>query len=858
MFLRVLVISLLVVVVSTCGSPPAERSEAGPKDESVKKKVSGAYEALTWLAESRAYPNEKLPASSYYEGWLEAQSKFEDEQAKSDMQPWASMGPHNRAGRMLAIAFNPQNPNTILAGSASGGLWRSYTAGAGVAAWERVETGFPALGVSCVNYAPGDSTTIYIGTGEVYNGGGVGNGAAFRSARGTYGIGILKSTDGGDTWQPSLDWTLDQNRGVWSVEVDPTNADIVMAATTEGVFRSEDAGETWAQTLDVSMVMDLIIHPTNSSLMLAACGNFNSLGKGIYRSANGGVTWTQILDSDFPSSFAGKIDMAFAPSDPDIVYASIGNGFTPFSPDNATWLLRSENFGQDWELRTTTDYSRWQGWFSHDVAVSPIDPDFIICTGIEVWRSFDGGLSLDPVSVGGTGFSNPDIGGPDGIPEYVHSDAHDVIFHPVDGNRLFIASDGGISESIDGGTTFIGRNGQLQTTQFYNGFSNSYQDSTLALGGLQDNNTIIWQGDKRWATRVGGDGSWTGINFTNDQIIYGSSQGLRISRSDDRGESFFGIFALEGEAAAFIAPYVVAQNNSNILYAGAQRVHKSENGGFTWFVPNENALDGNVVLSMATAATNDEVVYAATAPLVQDPSIYVSTDGAVTWTNITGNLPNRFPNDLTVDPNDAATAYVVYSGFGTGHVFKTTDFGQSWTDITQDLPDVPTNAVVVDPLDSDHIYLGNDIGVFSSIDGGESWSAFQDGLPAAVLVFDLTISPVNQKLRVATHGNGAYERDLISQQPSSSNEIANAEAFGLELFPNPVANQLNVLLNLETSQVGTIRVYDAVGRQIWETRNGFDFVQSQQAIDVSDWQAGVYYLRMQVGTDVATQRFIVE
>ncbi|MEO0787507.1 MAG: T9SS type A sorting domain-containing protein [Bacteroidota bacterium] len=839
--------ALLLVssLLTTCGSPKEEN----------ENRISGAFEALNWLAEARQYPSDKLADASYYEGWEAAQLMFAEEQAKPATEPWASIGPHNRAGRMLAIDFNPQNPNTIWAGSASGGLWRSYNAGAGLNAWERIETGFPALGVSCIDHAPNDSMTIYIGTGEVYNGNGVGTGAAYRSTRGTYGIGILKSTDGGETWAPSLDWTLDQNRGVWSVEVDPTNANIVMAATTEGVYRSTNAGQTWQRTLEAPMVMDLIINPDDPDLMLAGCGNFLSEERGIYRSSDGGVSWVQITDTDIPVDFAGKIQLAFAPSDPDIVYASIGNGFS-FS-DGATWLLRSSNFGSSWDLQTNIDYSRWQGWFSHDVAVSSTDPDFIICIGIEIWRSYDGGQTLDRVSFGGTGFQNPDIGGPDGDPQYVHSDAHDVIFHPENGNRLFIASDGGITESIDGGTSFIGRNAKLQTAQFYNGFSNSYQDSTLALGGLQDNNTIIWQGDKRWATAVGGDGSWSGINIENDQILYGSSQNLRIARSDNGGLDFFSIFQPEGETTTFIAPYVVAQSDPDIMYAGAQRVYRSEDGGFNWSLPNEEFLDGNPILSMAVAASDEDVVYAATAPLVQDPGAFVTQNGGQDWTNITSGLPNRFPNDLTVDPNDPATAYVVFSGFGTGHIFKTVNYGQDWTDISQDLPDVPTNAVVVDPFDSDHIYVGNDIGVFASTNGGDSWSAYQDGLPEALLVFDLSISPVNRKLRLASHGNGAFERDLLFENPSSSNEIANADRIGLELFPNPANEQLRIRLADNRLPVRTLSIYDAAGRQVWTSMASETLLAEQQTINVSDWPAGTYYLRANLGNELATRSFLV-
>ncbi|KAA3640083.1 MAG: hypothetical protein DWQ02_02600, partial [Bacteroidetes bacterium] len=209
------------------------------------KKISGAYEALNFLGDRQIFPFEKLPERSYYAAWEAIQDMPEAVPSmREEVDPWETMGPHNRGGRTLALAMNPQNPNTILAGSASGGLWRSYSGGTGVDAWERVHIDFPVLGVSSITYAPGDSMTIFIGTGEVYNYYAAGTGAAFRNTRGSFGIGILKSTDGGVSWEKSLDWTLDQNHGVWAIRIAPSNPEIIYAATTEGVYRSTDGGDS--------------------------------------------------------------------------------------------------------------------------------------------------------------------------------------------------------------------------------------------------------------------------------------------------------------------------------------------------------------------------------------------------------------------------------------------------------------------------------------------------------------------------------------------------------------------------------------------------------------------------------------
>lgn len=227
------------------------------------------------------------------------------------------------------------------------------------------------------------------------------------------------------------------------------------------------------------------------------------------------------------------------------------------------------------------------------------------------------------------------------------------------------------------------------------------------------------------------------------------------------------------------------------MYAGSSNLAKSNNAGGTWEVINAgNLLDGNPILSIEVSPENDNVVYAGTAPYGgQRGHLFVTQDGN-SFTDVTGDLPDRFPTDITVDPTNPAVAYVVFSGFGTGHIFKTMDFGDTWEDISDNLPDVPTNAVIVDPLFPNHVYVGNDLGVFVSTVGGTAWEAYQEGLPTATMIFDLKISQPNRKLRVATHGNGAYERDLLEEVVAV--EDTEERTRQLTAFPNPVQDVTTV------------------------------------------------------------------
>jgi hypothetical protein len=728
-----------------------------------ERKISGAYSALNFWSEQRAYPHGSIPNVSHYAAFEHSRQNIRKVPFRVEPYPrWQAIGPHNLGGRTLAVAFNPLNPGTIYAGSASGGLWRSYTGGRGANAWEYVKTGYPVLGVSSIAFAPDDSSTIYIATGEVYNYQGAGTGAAYRATRGTYGIGVLKTTNGGKTWKKSLDWSYNQQHGVWVVRVDPLFPSIVWAGTTEGTYKSTDAGNSWTQVHDVIMVTDLVINPDDPDIVFIACGNFESEAYGIYRTMDGGATWTK-MTSELPETYKGKAMLAIYPSSPNIVYASIGNGFSSY--EGRSWLCRTTDNGDSWTVRSTEDYSQWQGWFAHDVAINPTDPDEIIAVGINIWKSTDGGSTLSQISTEDWYYGRIPPEGPEGPPTYAHVDHHDVVYHPSNPDIIYFGNDGGIFRTVNGGSTYESCNGGYQTGQFYAGFSSSWTDSLLSIGGLQDNSTAIYDGQLAWKVRlIGGDGAWTAIDPGDETVMYGSWQYLSMVKSVNGGDSWPYYIPPPGSSriTCFIAPFVLAFDDPDILYAGRDIVYKSTTGGTSWSSTNSGSpLDGNPVLAMALSHQTSDVVYAATAQYYERPGVFRTTDGGETWDTITGELPDRYPGDLAVDPIDDATVYIVFSGFGTSHVFRSTDYGSHWEDIDRDLPDVPTSAIAIDPLHPDHLYIGNDIGVYVSTDGGTSWFAMRHGLPEAVIVMDLSISPLNRKLRIATHGNGAFEHFLI-------------------------------------------------------------------------------------------------
>ena len=352
--------------------------------------------ALDWWGAQRAYPKRTIPDAAYGIAMEQARS-FRTRlggAVEDGVAPWAAIGPTNVGGRTLCLAFRPGDPNVLYAGSASGGLWKSTTGGVGADAWDPVDTGFPVLGVATIAIDPGNPDVMYIGTGEGYSYQGSDGGEVNRLTRGSYGVGILKTQDGGVTWTHSLDWTYNQSRGVWTIQIDPTNTSRLYAATTEGVYKSVDAGGSWSLVNPVLMATDVRIHPATPSTVWAAHGNFGTTGHGIYRSSNSGQTWTK-LAAGLPASWTGKVQLAISPIAPYAVYASVANSDVGFG------LYRWAPATSSWSLQNATDYAQFQGWYSHYVVVSPFSTGTLF-TGKVTW---DAGVSgkLFAITINATG-----------------------------------------------------------------------------------------------------------------------------------------------------------------------------------------------------------------------------------------------------------------------------------------------------------------------------------------------------------------------------------------------------------------------------------------------------------------------
>lgn len=731
-----------------------------------------ALEAFENWYNQRAMPFDVLPMNKYREAVSFVKQRMLREKSlevfQGDTSQWVSIGPHNVGGRILAIAIDPESTNIVWLGAAGGGLWKSVTSGVGASAWQYVHTGYPSLAVSSIAIHTDDPSIMYIGTGEigsVYSRAQVGT----PGARSTYGMGVLKSTDRGNTWmQTSLTWDFSEITAVQKVVINPLNPNTVYAATTEGTYKTTDGGTTWNRVHNVLMAMDIVMNPLDTAVLYAAYGQRNSSpNAGLYKTTDAGATWV-LQGGALPTTNFGRTSLAISPSNPNIVYASVAHAVS----SQLYGLYRTTDAGLSWTLQNnTTNYLGGQGWYDNIIAVHPTNPDIVICAGLDIYKSTNGGVTLTQKSYWYLGYEGVILPGEDeGPAQYVHADHHAIVFDPSNPSTIYFGTDGGIFVSTDGGEYFDGCNGGFATTQFYNGFANAATDSFIALGGLQDNGTVKYEGTTAWNKVYGGDGGWCAIDPINKNILYEEYIYLAISKSTDGGYNWFSITSglppNNSSNANFIAPFVISPSSSNILYAGAKAVYKTTNGGNFWF-PASPEFNGVPIACIGVSYTSSDTLMAGTGsgslgatPLFE---IYASVNGGANWSNVTGSLPNRYPTDISFDPSNSATAYITYSGYGVSHVFKTTNVGQSWEDISSNLPDIPVQCIVVDPLYPQHLYIGTDVGVFRTTNSGEEWFEYSLGMPIAMIT-DVTISPTNRVLRASTFGNGVYERKLPQAQ----------------------------------------------------------------------------------------------
>jgi len=729
------------------------------ESEEEEEKESGVDKQLSMWFLARAYPDPYCLGKKYLEGWEQAIAirNTQENTRLSNLNggSWQSIGPSQTiGGRILCIAVNPIKSTSIIVGSASGGMWRTYDGGNN---WQPIVTHQPVLGVSSVVYNPSDTSIIYAGTGEVYRVDSTGTtpnpgntGFNVWKTRGTYGIGILKYAGG--VWTTVLNKTTDQLFAIQTIKIDPANANIVYACATDGLYKSTNAGANWTRILDATYVTDVVI---NGSNIVASVGNLGNTVKGIYKSTNGGTSFTKVT-TGLPASFQGFIKFAWLSG--NTIFATIG-----VSKTATTEIYRSTDFGSTWAGLSSTSHTQWQYWCAHTVAINPFNTDQLIFGGVKAYT----------YTVSNTTKSSA---------LSVHDDIHDIEFDPVNTGTVYLAGDGGMYKSTNSGTSWNKINNGLAATQFYASLGVSTTNATLFVGGLQDNGQVMYNGST-WTmlSYGGGDGTSCAIDPSNNSNILASRDARQIFRSSNGGSTGSAVTTYWGSSAdsrtGFVAPIAFSASNSTIVYQGSDNLHKSTNSGASFsndtYSTATNYIDAKnkTAITLAVSPTNPNKVYVSTSNFAQydndvdnlyvtgTPNVLKTTTGNTPFTSIMGTgantLPNRFVMDFAISKTYDDSVFAAIGGFGTSHVYVTGDGGANWKPVGTGLPDVPFNAVMIDAINPQVLYAAGDMGIYVSPNRGVTWYDYNGGLWDAVQVMDIQPT-ADGKLVIATHGKGAF------------------------------------------------------------------------------------------------------
>lgn len=750
------------------------RSIAAPEEET-REEGGGPALRLDWFTEQRAYPSDRLPTEARLKAYDEMQrmAQLLDSQTQ---ETWTNIGPApmrdsvigqqqvDVTGRVTALAVDPRDPNVIYLGAAQGGLWKSSDDGT---SWTPLTDDQPSLAVGAVTLAPQNPDIIYVGTGEPH-----------ASLDSYYGAGILKSSDGGKTWQ-QLGAREFTGLGISAIIVHPSDANKVYVASSaavgavgprlpsQGVFQSTDGGQTWRGLRICSScygASDLVMDQSNPLTLYAAFWF-----QGVFKSTDGGQTWHQ-LTNGLPAQHLARIELAIAPSNPSVLYA----GFDMSIPGQYTGaqVFKSTDGGNSWQhLSRAPNYCGGQCWYDNIIAVHPYNPDIVYLGGSAKYISLPR-WSIREVIVRSTdgGSSWWDLSPNDTAARTLHPDMHAIAFDPQNPQALWIGNDGGVWKSTDGGLTWINKNSNLATLQFI-GVATHPTDPNVIFGGMQDNNKAKYEGSTVWEAMDAGDGGYAAIDPFDSRYLYGTRYGISFQRNERGGTKPFSEWPVKtsgidlNDRSLFYPPFAVDPSTPGVLYFGTHRLYRTTNRGDRWQAISGDLTRGGSRAGVSTIAVSPSapsVLYVGTS----DGQIHVTTDLGKHWDNATkAPLPNRFVSEVIVSPSSSRTAYAVFNGFNThtpfnpGHVFQTTDGGASWRDISANLPDIPVLCIALDRDAPGTIYVGTDLGVFHSTNTGASWVPFSNGM-ANVAVFDLALNPDTNVLVAATHGRSVYRLHL--------------------------------------------------------------------------------------------------
>ncbi len=863
-FFVFIVLVMLVVVIGTLLYKPVPKHKEIVHPEFIETphggKIKKEPKALPndWFGYQRAYPYHKIKHESYLEA-LQQATDLHSQTRDNREYNWELAGPINIGGRITDLAIHPSSPEIWYVGAASGGIHKTIDEGAN---WDNIFTDAPVISIGDLAIDPNDENIIYAGTGEA-------NSSSFSFI----GNGMYKSVNAGESWEHI---GLVNSAYIGRIIVDYSNSQRVFVAATgtlfspneeRGIYRSDDGGLTWDRKLfvtDSTAAIDLVQHPTNPDILYASMWErmrgreyrrSGGLSSGIYKSVDGGDTWDELTSGLPDHDGVGRIGLAIAKSNPEVLYAFYDQ--QPVGNYSFNGIFKTTDGGDNWIQTNDSniyDMNSSFGWYFGQICVDPANENRAYAMGVALCRTENGGDNWQIIA---------DYGNMNEI----HVDHHAMIIDEYTG-RIVEGNDGGLYTSNDYGNNW-NKIDNIPLTQFY-AIEMDFLNPERIYGGTQDNSTIrtMTGALDDWYVILGGDGFYCKVDHTNPNIIFAESQWGNLHRSTNGGNSFsFIADQMYGDRKNWSSPLAMHPVDPAVLYFGTYRIWKTTNSGDYWNAVSSDLTDGDFGTSYHTVSTigvnpsYPNVVIAGT----DDGNVHVSTDEGDNWTDVTAGLPNRWITRVAGDPFDMNTIYVTVSGFrwdeAYPHVFKSTDLGQNWIDISSNLPQLPINCIALDPEVPSRIFVGSDAGVFYSENGGDEWQSLSSGLPN-VPVIDMLIHNPTRTLLLGTYGCSAYTLNLDDMNTGTAENVI---SIGVELFqnyPNPFNPETTITFNLQRSvSKAAIEIFNIKGQKIKTlnvlnpvTNSEYNVVWNSKDDNGDEVASGTYLYRLKLDDEVIAAR----
>jgi photosystem II stability/assembly factor-like uncharacterized protein len=700
-----------------------------------------------WFYFQRSFPYDMIPAglrvnalreTQLFQQRIEQQRNGEKSNGRS-MQAavqWEQIGPYNIGGRIKALAVHPTQSGVIYVGAAAGGVWKTTDAGT---TWTTTFDKESAIAVNALAIDHSNPRVVYVGTGEIF-----GPSSTPNASLAYLGDGIFKSTDDGATWK---NMGLNNVGAISGIYVHRQNPSIVYATATlanAGFYRSTDGGTTWKQIVS-GTYFDLAVNPANSDEVYIAGAS------SVRRSTDGGATFTAAGTGIYATN-ARRISIGIAESDPTRLYILVARD-TLSGQLQLGEIYASSNKGTSWQwkYKFSLSFFNAQGWYDNCIAVHPTNPDVVLAGGIDVFRTTNGGTNW-------TNSTRSYSGGT------THPDQHVLRFDPTDDNFALLGNDGGLYRSSNQGANWTRLGLTLPITQYY-ALDVDPSRPFRVYGGTQDNGTHgsfgVSSFPNNWTNILGGDGFYAAVDLTNPNFVYGENyNGQPIYRINVTTSSASSVQIDGGISSSdpgmWSAPLVMSPADRSTLYSGRLGLWRTTSSPRTGTPGWQQLLPGNSnrISAVGLSPHNAAKMMIGT----QGGEIRYSTNNGSSWNTPTG-FPRRYVTDIVYDPAVDGIVYATFSGSGGQHVYVSLDDGNSFTDITQNLPDIPVNAIAIDSNNNQHIYVGTDVGVYASLNGGEVWIPYNDGLPLAP-VTDLKMHNITRSLVAATHGRSMFRINI--------------------------------------------------------------------------------------------------